>query len=178
MSADAEEVRKAILAITENRIQLISEWCTVKTVNDKTCDVIFDDDDDLVIYDVLLGFDKSGVVVKPKLNTYVLVLFINNTKNNGAVIMVQETDDIEIMGNEFGGLVKINPMLEKVNNLENEINELKTIIQAIILSGTTSSGAPVTNGSLAGYFGSYDASPIIPTQLNEIENTKIKHGKG
>lgn len=172
MSVEKEDIRKSVLAMMEGKIPLNSAWCTVKTINGDTCDVIFDDDENLIISDILLGFDKSGVIVKPIVNTDVLVLFINNTRTNGAVVMVEETDGIEIMGNEFDGIPKVAALLSEINDLKTVINDLKTVF-----TGWT----PVPNdggAALKAAVTAWASQQLQPTQQSTIENDKVKHGKG
>ena len=61
----------------------------------------------------------------------------------------------------FGGLVKVNELLTKINRLESNFN-------SHIHSGVT------TGGGVSGTV----ATPITPpTQLSDLENKKITHGK-
>ena len=181
MSAETEEIRKAVISILEGKIPLISSWCTVKAINGTVCDVILDGDEDLLIPDVLLGFDKSGMVIKPQVNTDVLVLFIDNTKTNGAVVMVEQTDTIELMGNEFDGLPKVNSVVEKMNNLENDLNTLKNALGTLLATPVNEPG----NGSPSAFqiamktaLLNYNGQQFVNTVKADLENEKVLHGKG
>jgi hypothetical protein len=171
----AELIRKTVRAMVEGMIPLNSAWCTVKSVdsNKRTCDVYLDGDKDLVIEEILLGFDKSGVIVKPKVNSDVLVMFVNNTKTIGAVVMVEKTDSVEIMGTNFGGIPKINPLKTELQKLDAKITTVKTAAGSAIgtLSGIIDSG---TSGT------AYNAAvAALPTQdLTQLENEKVKMGNG
>mgnify|MGYP000278753037 CR=1 FL=1 len=168
-----ELFRKAILSIMEDKIPLNSTWCTVKAVDaaKKTCNVILDDDENLLLEEILLGYDKSGCVILPKLNTDVLVQFIDNTKTIGYVICVQETDNVEILGSNFGEIAVTSQLRAKINALETQINNLKTIITTWI---------PTPNDGGLGFktaATSWASSQITLTTLNDIKG-KVKHGNG
>jgi len=169
-AGEAEEIRKAIRAMVMNMIPLNTAWCKVKSVNGYSCNVEFDD---LLIENILLGFDKSGVVIKPVINSDVLVAFINNTRNIGAVIMVEQTDSVEIMGNVNGGTVKINPLKTELAKLNSNLNVLKVATQAAI---TTLSGI-IDGGASASAFNAAIAAMQLQ-DLTQLENVKIKHGNG
>ncbi|MBL7902953.1 MAG: hypothetical protein JNK73_13230 [Bacteroidia bacterium] len=171
-----EEIRKAIIAMMEGKIPIVSAWCKVKAVNGKTCDVIIDDDEGLLIKGILIGYDKSGVVVKPKLNTDVLVLFV--TKTSGAVVMIEQTEDVEIFGSGFSGLVKVGKLKDKLNAIENKVNALISAFNSHVhpVIGALPAAPPVpptTSATLAPV-----APPLTPTEQVEIENEKVKHGAG
>ena len=76
-------------------------------------------------------------------------------------------------------MIKIDPMVQKVNNLENLVNALIALYNshthvipalslAVPITGPTAPGvtAPTT---------STEATVLTPTQKVEIEDTKIKH---
>lgn len=84
-------------------------------------------------------------------------------------------DEIILNDASFGGLVKVEELVQKINNLESLVNDL----QAKFLAWTPVSG----DGGLALKTILTVTPPIwnnpniVPTERNEIENTKIKHGK-
>lgn len=166
-----EEIRKAILAMLAGAIPLNSTWCTVISIDGQKCKVSIDD---LEIEDILLGFDKSGVIVYPKINTDVLVAFIDNSKTNGAVIYVQETDKIEIMGSNYGGIPIIDEIKNNLDAIKNYLSTEKSAISAAFLAigaGTSANGASGQSS-----FDSAMASQVIT--FNDMENQKVKHGNG
>lgn len=84
-------------------------------------------------------------------------------------------DEIILNDASFGGLVKVEELVQKINNLESLVNDL----QAKFLAWTPVSG----DGGLALKTILTVTPPIwnnpniVPTQRDEIENIKIKHGK-
>lgn len=155
----------------EGLIPINSSWCKVKEVEDQTCTV---EDEGLEIPGILLGFDKSGVIIYPKVNSDVLVAFIDNTNTMGAVIMVEETDDMEIMGKNFGGIPILQKILDNMNAIKNYLAVEKSAIAAgfgAIGAGSSANGASgqsAFNGAMAGQ----------TINFSDMENKKVKHGDG
>jgi hypothetical protein len=221
---DENDVRRALKTLIHQEKTTVCAWYECTAIDERTCTVLLDSENDLKVEGILLGLDKTGVVVYPVIGKNVLVVFVDGSKTNGYAVACEESDRIELMandfidlkadkihlnvkdfieliaakmeltgsnyiklkgkdfielnGNDFKGLVKVDVNLKKINALENEINSLKAIISAIITAATVSSTTPVTNGTLAAYFTTYDIIPIIPTTLLELQNDKVKHGKG
>lgn len=153
----------------EGQIPLNSTWCKVKSVSGQECTVLIDD---LEIEGILLGYEKSGVIVYPKNDTNVLVAFIDNTKTAGAVIIVEETDKIEIMGSANGGLVKSEKTAEQLNKIEQDVNSLKQIITA--WSPIPNDGGAALKAAAATWAGQM----LQTTNKTVLENPKVKHGEG
>ena len=72
------------------------------------------------------------------------------------VIQYSDIESYALNGNEFGGVVKVIELTQKINALEQKINEL-------IVWGATVT-PPLTT------------SPMVLTQQSEIENTTVAHG--
>lgn len=177
---DKEDIRKAVISILEGRVPLVSAWCEVKAVNETTCDVIVDDDSDLVLKGILLGYDKSGAVVTPEVGTDVLVLFVNNTKTNGVVVMVEKTAAIDIFGKNFGKIPVTSDIVERLNNIENDLNNFKTAL-AQCLSPIVPEPGNGANSALQAVMiaqlGGYAAGTIDVTEDSDIEG-EVQHGNG
>ncbi len=170
-----EQIRKAIIALLQGLIPLVATWGVVKSIEGKTCTVTIDE---LDYSDVLLGFDKSGVVITPKKDSRVLVLFTDKGKTNGSVIIVEQTDGVEVMGNEFGGLVQVKKLTDKINALEEKVNSLinsyteHTHPATLAVSGSSATGTTNTTVIVPAI------STLTLTEQADIENIKVKHGKG
>lgn len=170
-----EDIRKAILAIVSSIIPAVSEWCTVKSVDwlNKTCAVILDDDSELVLPTVRLGFDKNGISLKPVVDTQVLVLFIGGNLNVGVVVMVEESEEIEIFGNEFGAIPVTASIVDRLNTIENKVN---SIISTFNGHTHVSPPAPVNPVTTAP-----PSAPVAGTLTNTTDSDiegKVKHGQG
>lgn len=92
------------------------------------------------------------------------ILNIVNSNNTRFEI---EKDTIKVNGGENGGMIKIESLLQSINNLENKTNSIINALTLLTLpvSGATAGppAVPPVSGNLA------------VTQRNNIENTKLKH---
>lgn len=183
---EKEKIRQAIRTIVRDMIpKEHSEWVSVKSVTGQTCTVTISDGSETGtdIEDILLGYEKSDVIVYPKVNSDVLVLFTDNKKTKGAVIMVEETDKVEIMGINFGGLGLTEKIAERLKRLEDGFENFQTTFNNHLTTysththpgvtaggGVTGSAAPDTNTS--------NESVTPRTDQDYISNTKVKHGDG
>lgn len=166
---DYEKIRRAIIAIIEGKIPLNSTWAKVKSVSGQTCTITIDE---LDIENILLGFDKSGVIVYPVIGSDVLVMFIDNSKTNGAVVYVKETDKIEIMGNAKGGLAIVGSLTQQYNKIEQDLNLLKQVLTTWV--PVAQDGGAALKAASATWAGSL----LTQTIDSDIENDKVKHGQG
>ena len=103
--------------------------CTVKSVSGDsvtglmTCDCA-PIDGTAIIEDVQLcaNFNndttQAGFLLIPTVGSIVTVSF--KSKTDAFVSMVSVVDKIYINGNDYGGLVEVNPLVTKLNNLENK----------------------------------------------------------
>lgn len=152
----------------EGRIPLVNTWCKVKALSAQTCDVDFED---LTIEGILLGFDKSGLIVYPVVGSTVLVGFVDKSKTNGVVLMTTQTERIEIMGSVNKGLVKVDVAKNNMEQLKAYCEAMKTatataLASIDVLLGTTTSTV----------FNSAMSAAVI--NLADMENEKVKHGNG
>jgi len=145
------------------------------------------DVDDFEIYDVrlksIIDSEQVSIIVIPEKGSSVMVG--RQAKNVFFVIKVNEIkavkilfkdglktvldkDGIVINDGQFGGLIKVAELVNKINSLENTVNSLITSYKAHTHTapsgGTGTPLPPVTVGLL---------NPI--TKINDLENTKVKH---
>jgi hypothetical protein len=168
---DKDKMRKGIIAMLEGLIPMNSTWCEVVSVTDQECTVKIDD---LEIEGILLGFDKSDVIVYPKVNTNVLVAFVDNSKTNGVVIRVEQTDKIEIMGSNYGGIPILNEIKNNLDAIKDYLTAQNSAIEAGFIAVGIGTAANGTNGKTV--YDSAMASQAI--SFSDMENTKVKHGNG
>jgi hypothetical protein len=118
---------------------------------------------------------NNGFVIFPKIGSVVIVTFLN--KLTGYVSTFSEIDKIyidsenEIIFNDGSndGIVKVSPLVNKLNTIENNINQLKSLFSAWV-------PVPSDGGaSLKTFVSAWFSAQISPTQQTEIENDKIKH---
>lgn len=140
---------------------------------------------------VKLNAEKNdGFLITPAIGSTILVG--TSTRNNYYVLLysdiqkitciIDATNSYEFDSNGFiwndgllGGLVKINTLLAKINQLEAFENQVKVAVAAINAAAVSSPGVPVTNATLAAFLVTILPTPVTPTTLLELEDTRIKH---
>lgn len=146
-----------------------SEVCTVTNIDTEKylCDCTPVDGSAILINVRLIADNKIGFKLIPKENSIVVVTLINNT--TGYISMCSEIDEIHLNGNNLDGIVKVNELVTKLNQLENKVNELilyssTHIHSGGLIGGNTGPATPVVVGNLT------------PTVKNDLQNIKVKHG--
>lgn len=145
-----------------------------------------------------------GVVAFPKVGSYVVVGFVADG-SAGVVLLTDEVESVEVVisddtarisadkdgirvlmgddtsaeltkegitlnGGAFGGTVKVEELTEHINTIENDINELKNIFSAWV-------AVPQDGGAaLSALTATWASSLLTPTQREDYENDKVKHG--
>lgn len=178
---DENDVRRALKTMFDKEKTTTCAWYKCTAVADRTCTILLDADNDLKVEGILLGVSKSGVVVYPVVNTDVLVVFIDGSKTNGRVVDCEEAERIEFMGNDFSGLVKVEELVKKLNDLEDLVTDLVTKYNAHthVVSVVTACGAGAGSGNgTAVVTTASSTKEVVKTIKKDLENEKIKHGKG
>ena len=170
--SDKRQIKEAIERLSgtfmQDSVKLF--LANVDSVNEaeRTCDVTPLTDNATTSYPsvLLMAESDDGVLIIPTINSNVLV---NVSKRGVAyVCMFSEVDKVTIItktltqfnDGTFGGLVKVQELVDKINRLENAFN---SHVHAGVTSGGSSTLAPAT--------------PIAPiTTKTDIENDKITHG--
>ena len=128
----------------------------------------------------------KGMFLVPKVGSNVAVSMLD--KDNAFIVMFSELEEILIEvgdqsieikdgsivfnGGNFDGLVKVEPLVQKINKLENEINTLKQIFSTGWVPVANDGGAALKVAAAT-----WAGSLITPiTTQNDLENTVIKHG--
>ena len=102
-----------------------------------TCEVSFGDEDS-IIASLVCGDKKKGIVQIPKVRSRVVVMF--RALSVGFVVMVDDVEEILINGGENGGLIKIEELKSWMDDVENDLNSLKTLLSTSAVAGN---GAPL-----------------------------------
>lgn len=113
--------------------------------------------------------ESNGIVAYPKTGAYVLCVKVEDTEE-WAVIKASEYESIEmkiesllINGGELGGLVKIEELTNKLNDLVTKFNAHTHITTATV-------GSSPTPGTIAA-----TTNQAEPFNKSDFEDTKIKH---
>jgi len=165
-----QDIITAIRQIANIGDEVYSIVCKVDSVDlaEKTC-ICSPINGDAKILDVkLMAKNQTGLFIIPKDNSDVIVTMTNKT--SGYVAMFSELEEIQLNGNNEDGLVKINDLVAKLNNLENDINILKTALSTwVVVPNDGGSALKIASAS-------WYAASLTPTVKNDLENTKVKHG--
>jgi hypothetical protein len=114
----------------------------------------------------LMASKDDGCYVIPIVDSNVIVIGSNNV--TPFIAQFSEVDSIEWLGGENDGVPLVNPLLEKLNNLEDDINTLKSAFSNWVVIPTDGGAAlKVISATWAG-------QQLQPTQKQDIEHTKIK----
>lgn len=173
------DIKNSILGIINTSdSEIYSILCKVAFVDmdSMTCDCVPIDTSKPNILDVKLivkdeeGKLVNGFVVIPKVDSLVVVTMLSN--EDGHVTMFSAVEEIQLNGKNFGGLIKIEKLVDKVNALENLVNNLLTT-----LKNTSITLAPSGTYPFAPLYAAFNSiSPI--TNKSDLENTTVNHGDG
>lgn len=141
-----------------DNITIISAIVTSVDQSTRTCECMPIGQSSTPIIGVRLMADiDDGFLLIPALNSTVMITY--STRNTPYIAVYSELqsalwvtiDAIQLQGNEYGGLVMGNPLLQKLNTIALAINSLITF-----------TGSPT--------------APIQPSIITEITNERVKHG--
>ena len=142
-------------------VEVGSEHCTV-------------DVDGFTYYEVRLraavNGDKSRFIVFPKPGSWVLISRIEEG-DDFFVSMVSEVESIVLAGDEYGGLVKVEALVNRLNAIENAFNSFLKEYKLHVHGGVT-----VGNGVTLVMTPVSAQQNITSTERSALENEKIKHG--
>ena len=123
---------------------------------------IIDGHTEVIIPNVrLMSVIDDGVIFEPVIGSTVTIIYSQNV--DPVVVKYSQIKSIQAITNKFifndgsnGGLAIIGALLQKINNLENQLNSVTTWAATVT--------PPLT------------VQPLVLTQRKEIENTLIIHG--
>ena len=173
MSVQVTDIRQAIQSLSGlNDLQYEGVLCNVSDIDlaTFTC-TCTPTNGDAEFYDVLLNADaEKGFTLIPANGS--LVIAQQTSQATAYVSMVSKVDQVYIAGDANGGLVKVQDLTSKLNNLESDLNTLKLIFSS--WSPVPSDGGAALKLAAATWY----AQQLTPTTVNELENLKVKHGNG
>jgi hypothetical protein len=166
-----------LIAAEVDSVDISKRTCNVTTVSGKN---------QTAIENVkLMSAIDDGVLFIPSIGSTVMVLFSNY--NLPFVVQYSELDKIllisgssqlqiidgKIMLNDGskGGLVEVIPLVQKLNNLENLVNDLASKFNSHTHILTLTSGTGTAAPTVAP-----ETTVLTQTQRNDLENNTITHG--
>lgn len=174
-----ENIKQLLQKIAKDpTVEMYSIVCSVSAVDETERSVdVKPLNGDAEIFGVRLQSEfnlTTGFCLIPSIDSVVIVTFLNNktgyvsTFSEIAKVLVN-CDEVTFNDGTNKGIVKVDPLLNKINALENEINQLKSLL-SVWVPVPTDGGA-----ALKAISATWSGQPITPTILNDLENTKIKH---
>lgn len=176
-------LKETIQALIKDQIKIQVFVGKVISVNENemTCDVDLQNSPNL--FDVrlraVIDNNEKGILIVPKINSYVLVGLIDNNIQSSFVCGYTEIDkyrllidEIVLSGDSFGGLVKVEELTQKLNDIESAVNQLTASFNSHTHTSPPAPTNPVvTTPPLIG-----SNISLTPTNSSELENNKVKHG--
>lgn len=113
---------------------------------------------------------KNGILIKPAIGSKITVLDMSNGKfRDLQAIGFSEVESIIIMNGGNGGLVRSEIVYNKINALENQVNDILNKLKAVVIPL-----APSGTYALSVDFGAM--LPLSPvTGKTDFENDKVVH---
>jgi hypothetical protein len=163
-----------------NRASVVVE-ATVISVDESafTCDVsVGDSVSSSTYYDVplrVLVSQQASVVEIPEINTKCVICFRDSNIGRPQILMIHKAlkilvlcDQIIFNNGTLGGMVKVNDLVTRLNTIEQDINTLKAAFSSWTV--TPNDGGAALKSAAGAWYG----QPLVPTQVSQIENLKIK----
>lgn len=136
----------------------------------------------------ILDNGTGGIILKPKVDSLVIIGLLENNEATAFVIAYSDIDElyfksdggmtfevkkdvIKINGDTHGSVVKVKELTEKLNNLEDALNGLIAKFNT-----HTHPYVNVATPAVTSVTTQIDTDVITPTQKSEISNDKVKHG--
>ena len=165
-------LKKIIQDIANRNEEIYSKVCKVISVNrdKRTCDVRPINDEEDLIYGVRLQADMEideGYVIFPAVNSNVVVTFIN--KMTGYVGLCSKIDEIQLNGDQFGGLIKIERLTDELNKTKAVLNAIKNVL-------TTWTPVPNDGGAALKTAATTALSSLNTGNYTNLTNDTVKHG--
>lgn len=191
-----DELKDAIRRIAGVDYEIYDGFVVSVNEGKMTCDVKVFDSDDSILKQVALrsvaNGEKTGLIVVPAVDAHVVICKIEGQSDYTLVncseldkVIIDVGVKVEINAPETvfndgnnGGLVVVGSCVDKLNAIEQDVNDLKELLQTAL--GTTvteqGNGAPsalqiALNAALKNWYG----KKIKETKVDDIENKKVKH---
>jgi len=172
LSAALEQLMK-----NHNRGNILVEGTVIAVNDDYTCDVKIGEITQYSVPLKVVTNSQASVYEIPVVNTGCLITFRDGNLSRPQIVVVDQVDQllincstiVEFNGGDKGGLINVVDLVTRLNKVESDINNLKSVF-----SGWT----PVPNdggSALKAQASSWASDSLIPTKRTDIEDTKITH---
>lgn len=175
------EIAQAIRKIIQDDIKINVVVGKVKSVDEQkmTCDIDLKTSPDLLDVRLrsVIDEEEKGILIVPENDSYVLAGLIDNNPKSAFVCGFSKvkkirllTDEIELSGTDFGGVVKSEVVANQINEIKSDINNLKTIMSSWVI--TPADGGAALKAAAAVWY----AQQLGQVSKTDFENDKVKHG--
>jgi hypothetical protein len=106
----------------------------------------------------------DGLVQIPTVGSSVIVAMIGNNVSTRFVAMFSRVDEVVLFNGENGGVPKVVPLVQKLNAIEDKINDVIDYINGHSHPGHGSAPTPT-----------YTGGNLSNTDVEDLENTQVKH---
>jgi hypothetical protein len=161
-----DDLRRNLSKMAQKQIVVQTEWVVCKSVNWDEKTLAATDANGVEISDILCGLEM--LQIKPKENAKCLIGMIDNNNAQAFLINCEEVEEVVWNGGNNKGLVKLPELIDKLNAIENKVNDIITWTATHTHAGVTPGGG--TSGVAVGVTGT-----LTTTQEGDLENEKIKH---
>lgn len=164
-----------IKQLVKDQEEIYSLPCKVISLADDLAELEpLNGDPNLLDVKLLAGASDTPVRFTPVIGSVVIATFLS--KDTAFISVYSELETVELRGDKFGGVTKVEEVVSKFNRLEDKVNDLITkfnahthlyVAPSIPLPGPPIPTPPPTTLE----------TPIVPnTTVNDLENENVKHG--
>ncbi|MCX8149210.1 hypothetical protein [Thermaurantimonas aggregans] len=161
-----KEIKDIIRKISHTNTSDIFFTAEVKDVKQTSCTVI--EKNTLIHEDVWLvaaGNAENALIIYPKVKSKVLIADLSEGKRALlAILQYSQIEKIELLGDQYGGILIAEKVVDWMNNVFNDLQTLKNLLQATPIAG---------NGAPANILFTPQTKMV---QLDNVINKKLKHG--
>ena len=170
---DTQDIGDLIRSLAKTGDEVYSLPCSVVSINGDLAELKpLNGDANLLDVKLLAGASGTPLLITPVIDSVVIATFLS--KDTAFISIYSEIESIKLRGDQFGGLVKVEELTNKISALETKLNDLITkynshihITTATVALGPPGVIFPVTTAE----------TPIAPTtQRADLENIEVKHG--
>lgn len=166
-----EQIREAIKGMSSDDFEeMYGVPCVVDSVDENalTCECSPVNGDSPFLDVRIQAGSGNGVVIIPQTGSIVIVQPLNS--ETGYISLYSQIESIKLLDGSFGGLIKVEDLVSKLNTIEDDINTLKDVFTNWVV-------APSDGGAaLKSISASWAGDKLDNTNVDEIENEKITHG--
>ena len=169
-----ENIADLIKKLAETNDEIYSVVCKVVKVDGEEAELApVNGDANILGVKLIAGTSETPLLITPAADSIVIATFLS--KDTAFISLYSEIETIKLRGDQFGGLIKVEELVKKINRLEDGLNDLISKYNSHIHTTTATVGATPTPGVIAPPVAT--GSPITPnTQKGDIENEKVLHG--